>query len=53
MPLGSGVPGAVGVAAAGGGELFVVPLPLGRGAACTRGHPVQSELTLLLNAITF
>jgi hypothetical protein len=40
--MGSGVPRAVGVAAAGGGELFVVPLPLGRGAACTRRHPVYT-----------
>ncbi len=46
MAMGSGLPGAVGVAAAGGGELFVVPLPLGRGAACTGGHPVHRELTL-------
>ncbi len=47
MAMGSaGVPGAVGVAAAGGGELFVVPLPLGRGAACTRGHPIHIELKL-------
>jgi hypothetical protein len=42
MTMGLGIPGAVGVAAAGRGELFVVPLPLGWGAACTRGHPVYT-----------